>query len=386
MLLLDLQAMDLLRPGVDVKDVALDKSKIDREKRRMKVKSNEKHKEDQEKLVCIGVNGKIGKDTRKIDKDTLMYREVMDENGETKLKKGTGEEHHLTLTKEPGTESGRYILTHRVIPVKGATAAVLSDEVHSVLKEFNSVHTLEAVLVDNTNTGCEGGLVTILENKTQRKLHIIGCSLHQNKLSFRAVFKHLDGSTKSPPAFTGPLEKLCETDHHDLPKVEFTQLSGPLDHMKFDKTTLDDLSSDQRLLLEYVLRVSKGEVNPRFAVRKIGPLNHARLTLAIRLMCLWTRGAYPPELQDKPRHAVKYIVQVYAVSWFEIKRDSKFHNQQLYIFTMIQRMKQQVEEIQSIAFKNLKYNAFALLPENVLYSMLKSDDLEVRKTAHKKFF
>ena len=46
-LLLDLQAMDLLRPGVDVKGVALDKSKIDREKSRMKVKSDEKHKEDQ---------------------------------------------------------------------------------------------------------------------------------------------------------------------------------------------------------------------------------------------------------------------------------------------------------------------------------------------------
>ena len=73
------------------------------------------------------------------------------------------------------------------------------------------------------------------------------------------------GSTKSPTAFTALLGKLCETDHHDLPQVEFTQLSGPLDHMKFDDTTLDDLSSDQRLLLEYVLGISKGKVNPRFA-------------------------------------------------------------------------------------------------------------------------
>ena len=193
-LLLDLQVMDLLRPGVDVKDVVLDKSKIDRETSRMKVKSDEKHKEDQEKLVCIGVDGKI-------DRNTLMYRESMHENRETKLKKGKEEEHHLTFTKEPGTKSGTY-LTHRVIPVEGASAAVLSDEVHSVLEEFNSVHTLKAVLVDNTNTniGCEGGLVTILENKTQRKLYTIGCSLHQNELPFRAVFKHLDGSTKSSTA------------------------------------------------------------------------------------------------------------------------------------------------------------------------------------------
>ena len=190
-LLLDLQAMDLLWRSVDVKDVVLDKSKIDREKSRMKLKSDEKHKEDQEKLVCIGVDGKI-------DTDTLMYREVMDDNGETKLKTGKGEEHHLTFTKEPGTESGTY-LTHRVIPVKDATAAILTDEVHSVLKEFNIFHTLKAVLVDNTNTntGCEGDLVTILENKTQWKLHSIGCSLHQYGLPFRAVSKHLDGSTKS---------------------------------------------------------------------------------------------------------------------------------------------------------------------------------------------
>ena len=145
-LLFDLQDMDLLRPGVDVKDVVLDESKIDREKSRMKVKKDEKHKEDQEKLFSIGVDGKI-------DKDTCMYREVMDENGGNKFKKGKGEEHHLTFTKEPGTESGTY-LTNRVIPVKGATAAVLSDEVHSFLKELSSVHILKAVLADNTNPGC----------------------------------------------------------------------------------------------------------------------------------------------------------------------------------------------------------------------------------------
>ena len=65
-------------------------------------------------------------------------------------------------------------------------------------------------------------------------------------------------------------------------------------------------------------------------------------------MYLWTRGAFPPELQDELRHAVKYIVQVYAVSWVEFKRDSKFHNQQPYIFNLIQRMKQQAEGIQSV--------------------------------------
>ena len=83
---------------------------MEREKDRMKVKNNEKHKVRLEKLVCIGVDGKV-------DKETLVYREVKDANGEMKLKNEREQEHHLTFTKELGTESGTY-LTHRVIPIK----------------------------------------------------------------------------------------------------------------------------------------------------------------------------------------------------------------------------------------------------------------------------
>jgi len=161
--------------------------------------------------------------------------------------------------------------------------------------------------------------------------------------------------------------------------VKFTRVSGPLDAIKFSEQSMNDLSCDQRLLLEYVLGISKGQVNSKFASWKIGPLNHARwLTLAIRLMCIWTRGVYPPELEPKIYLLIKFIVEVYAISWFEIKKSNKFHNQQLYIFNMIQRINQQPNEIQTIAFNNIKYNAFPLLPENMLYSMLKSEDVKVR--------
>ncbi|CAI9727512.1 Hypothetical predicted protein [Octopus vulgaris] len=101
-LLLDLQAMDLLKPGLGMKQIIVDKLKLDREKDRMKVKSNEKHKERLGKSVCIGVEGKA-------DQETLVYWEVKDENGEMKLKKGMEQEHHLTFTKEAGTESGTYL-------------------------------------------------------------------------------------------------------------------------------------------------------------------------------------------------------------------------------------------------------------------------------------
>lgn len=103
----------------------------------------------------------------------------------------------MVVTKT--TYESKY-LTHRVLPNIGATGAVLAEQVAD-LHEFNSVSTIKAILVDNinTNTGCKDGFVALLEKKKKklnRNLHTTGCSLHQNELLFRALFKHLDGTTK----------------------------------------------------------------------------------------------------------------------------------------------------------------------------------------------
>ena len=43
-LMLDLKSMNLLQPNVDVKQIMVDKSKLDREKNRVRVKSTEDRK------------------------------------------------------------------------------------------------------------------------------------------------------------------------------------------------------------------------------------------------------------------------------------------------------------------------------------------------------
>ena len=87
---------------------------------------------------------------------------------------------------------------------------------------------------------------------------------------------------------------------------------------------MDSLSSDQRLLYEYTVGISRGKVDPRFASWKTGLLNQARwLNLAIRLMCLWTRGAYPKNLSTKLYSLINFIVNVYAICWFDIKKKKK---------------------------------------------------------------
>ena len=91
---------------------------------------------------------------------------------------------------------------------------------------------------------------------------------------------------KSHTTFNGPLGKLYANDCHNLPQKSFSAVENPLE-FHFGMKDMDSLISDQRLLYEYTVGISRGKVDPRFASWNIGPLNQARwLTLAIRLMCL----------------------------------------------------------------------------------------------------
>ena len=87
----------------------------------------------------------------------------------------------------------------------------MAEETYNALEEFNSTNSLKALLVRNTsvNTGTNSGLIAVLEKILGRNLHCIGCSLHQNKLPLRAIFKKLDGKTAGPKSFSGPLAQKC---------------------------------------------------------------------------------------------------------------------------------------------------------------------------------
>ena len=65
-----------------------------------------------------------------------------------------------------------------------------------------------------------------------------------------------------------------------------------------------------------------------------------------------------------------------------IKKSNKFHHQQIYIYNMIDRIQKQPIEVQRITLKT----SFALLPENVLFSMVKSDEPKVREEGIKRIW
>ncbi|XP_065677354.1 uncharacterized protein LOC136092745 [Hydra vulgaris] len=103
----------------------------------------------------------------------------------------------------------RRVAVMRTIPVTGATSLVLATETFSVLQELNSLKSIQPVLLDNTatKTGPISGLVVNLEEFFKRKLHLIGCALHQNELPLRALFVKVDGDTTGPRSFSGLLGK-----------------------------------------------------------------------------------------------------------------------------------------------------------------------------------
>ena len=62
---------------------------------------------------------------------------------------------------------------HRVLSNIGASGAIHAEQVVDVLQEFNSENTIKVIFVDNTNanTGCEGGMVAILEKVFFKSSH-----------------------------------------------------------------------------------------------------------------------------------------------------------------------------------------------------------------------
>jgi len=341
-----------------------------RYKNKVKIMCQEESSTNIDPITCIGIDGKV-------DNNTLTHEELVI-NGRSVVRKVSRAEHHLTFTNESGRSHGNYLL-HKTIPLK-ADACFISHVVAEVVTQLNCSKHLSAILVDNTpiNTGYKNGFVVTLEKILGQSLHLIGCALHANELPLRALFKKLDGRSTGPNSFTGPLGIMCSKDLHDMPVCNFQPIEGSIGSSNVDGELNKDLSSDQRLLLEYCRMIAIGKPSSPWAYRKIGPLSQARwLTLAIRLLCLYTRT-------DSPSSAlivlVTFIVKIYAPAWFAIKVSSKLHEMPQIIYKSILELEgMELDDIRTIIKQTFQRNSYPLLSENFVYSLLLSSESLVRK-------
>ena len=342
-------------------------------KKRVSTMISEKHSSEVFHLKVIGVDSKN-------DKNTLAHILGYDHYAEPIIKRTVKDEHHLTFTAESGPFSKKY-LTH--IEIKNGTGITMATETLKILKKYNSISSLEAIVLDNTsaNTGVDNGLVVTLERLLNRRIHLIGCVLHQNELPLRHVIAEVDGKSNDPKKYKGPIgQKASASDLHNLPIVDFVPIHSEIDSY-VNSNILSDLSTDQRKLYEYCIGISKGFISPKYSIKKPGPVYHARwLTLALRIMMVYARVKNPT---DELCTITKYIVQVYCPMWFAHKRSGLYKDAPRLLHKTIELVKNQADNIQQIVFQNLQGNSYCCLQENFLYSMLQDDEKDIRAQAIK---
>lgn len=233
------------------------------------------------------------------------------------------------------------------------------------------------------NFSIPGGLCACLERKLGRKLHMVGCFLHMNELPLRHLITKLDGKTLSGNKFSGPIgQQLSAEDLHQRRPVNFERV--PTNIERPPQQILEDLSNDQRILLEYMLAVSSGEIPENFVNRKAGPVSHARwLTTATRILMLYTRTVEPSPVL---KQLVMYIQRVYGKVWFQVKQENTFTKGPTILFEIIQEVKAIDKDgsLCEIVFPIIERNAFACLGENFLASLLYSDQEHHRSRAVQK--
>ena len=133
------------------------------------------------------------------------------------------------------------------------------------------------------------------------------------------------------------------------------------------------------MLVDIIIIIITGTVSEKLAGQAAGPINHSRwLTLAIRLLQLYTRTENPT---TGLKLVTRYIVQVYAPSWFNIKTRSKFTSGPSHLFQQMKLLLTQSEDVQKVVKCVIQRNGLFAHPGVMVWSMLESDNESVRGKA-----
>ena len=284
------------------KSKVVDRSKIRRERKKRQKQTKKKRKEQaQNRLQCLGFDGKKDKKTR-----VIVERNV---GGVMKERQGIATVDHYTFVEEPG---GSFLDFISVEP-GNATRKGIAGEVTDLVRSYNSEETLTAVCTDgtNVNTGWKTGAIAELERNLGKPLQWLICLLHANELPLRHVFDEQDGGfgTSGPTSFKGEIGKTLSEDLILQEVVDFVPIAARLDDLT--EEIVKDLSRDQLLLYQYAKAIISGQVPPSVAAQKPGGLNHSRwLTFCILLFILYTRTSHPSIALTK---MVTFGIQVYTV-------------------------------------------------------------------------
>lgn len=330
----------------------IDKSKIRRE-----LSKNRKHLQQQQK----------SKDIKGLYFDGRKDQTICIKNS----KKLTQQEEHITILKEPGN----IYFSHVCIKGSG-TAANIKNELLQCLKNNDTdISNLTVIGCDgtNVNTGWKGGIIRLLENDIKRPLQWCICLLHANELPLRHLLQSLDGDTKGPYSFSGPIGTLLK-HCQEMPTVEFTPIKTSLPQLE-----PDDLSTDQQYLYKICIGIQNGTITPNLAKRDPGKMSHARwLTTANRVLRLYVATKNP---SANLAILTEFILKVYAPVWFEIKTKPHICDGARHLWKVINSSRGFPDNVKHIIDKVFADNAYFAHPENLLLAMLSDPRPYIRELA-----
>ena len=260
-------------------------------------------------------------------------------------------------------------------------AKVLATNIYEWLKVRGFDKTIQAIGGDSTsvNTGWKGGAMAHLEKLLGRKLVWLVCDLHTNELPLRHLITELDGKTLSNNKWSGPLGQMLDdaTEMEIDSKIEKVE-AAPLPSMPIE--VIKDLSTDQFYAYKIHEAIRTGNMSARLALLEIGPVNHSRwLTTATRFLRIWCskhglRGKNLENLKD----IVDYIMKVYIPNWFNMKIKHNWIQGPYHVLFQLQTFREIKLENQTTLKEHIQRSAWYSHSENILQSMLCSDQEEER--------
>ena len=204
---------------------------------------------------------------------------------------------------------------------------------------------------------------------------------HLNELPLRHTFSTLDGSTKSPDKFFGPIGSMLNDIVSQWQVVKFKSIPY-LSFSILPSEIIDDLSTDQYYGYRMCWAIITGEVDEDVSHLEIGPLNYFRwFTLACRLPRFYVSQANPTKNLS---FIVEFVLKVYFPSWFDIKKNNKLTHGSINLYNIIIRINNFPDlRIRQICYNVLNNNSFFAHGENILVAMLGDIDETVRRKAMK---
>lgn len=340
-------------------NLVIDRSKIRRERKKC-IKNVENNVFDDTNVWGLYFDGKRDK--------TLVNNE--DSKSKTYHRRIVTQE-HITLIKEAGSQ---YI--GHVSPTSGQANAICEVICCKLSKIDAPTDKLFALGCDGTvvNTGCNNGIITLLENRLQKPLHWFICLLHLNELPLRHVIEKHYGVAKGPETFCGELNQSLRTCEK-MAIINFEKIEGEIPMINED-----ELSSDQKYLYQIAQAVAKGSCPKKLASLKPGNMSLSRwLTTASRFLRLWVSEKTP---NAKLKTVVTYIMKVYVSSWFRIKKYKYCVDGPKHLVHMLQKSRYLPPPLKSLFENTIQNNAYFAHPENILLAMMADDRQSIRKEAY----